>query len=380
MRIREFGVETWMNLYETRCAYNLAETCVDSLTVAELLSIAGVGESVLRDVLPLRLGYGAIEGSDRLRAAIAALYAAQRPANVLVTHGAIGANALVYQALVEPGDVVVSALPTYQQHYSIPESLGAEVRVLRLRPENRYLPDIDELARLAGGRAKIIAVTNPNNPTGALMDESMLRAVAAIADRCGAWVLCDEVYRGLDQNGPGTTASMADLYPRGIGTGSMSKAFSLAGLRLGWIAGPAEVLRAVAIHRDYNTISVGMIDDLLSAIALEHRDAILARSRAITRANLATLDAWVAGEPSVSYVKPRSGTTALLHYGRPLPSREFCVGLIEAEGVMFTPGSVMEAEGHVRIGYANAAAILAEGLARTSRYLARLAGGIEIGK
>lgn len=226
MRIEPFGVEMWMNEYETRCAYNLAETCVESLTVAQLLDIVGAREVFSDDLLSMHLTYGAIEGSQRLRTAIAALYSRQGPADVLVTHGAIGANALVHQALVEPGDRVVALVPTYQQHYSIPASIGADVRLLRLREENGFLPDLDELRALVGTHAKLIAFSNPNNPTGSLMDEAMLGQITEIARQSGAYILADEVYRGLNQQGSGTTASIADIYEAGISTGSMSKAFS----------------------------------------------------------------------------------------------------------------------------------------------------------
>ncbi len=300
MRITDFGVEIWMNRWETSCRYNLAETCVDSITVDELLALAGIDRTALVEEMgPMRLGYGAIEGSDRLRAAIAALYETAGPADVLVTHGAIGANHLVYQAIVEPGDRVVSIVPTYQQHTAIPESLGADVRVLRLREEAGWLPDIDELSTMAAG-AKAIALVNPNNPTGSLLDPQMLAAIVAIARREGAWIVADEVYRGLDQEGPGTSLSFVDLYERTIGIGSMSKAFSLAGLRLGWIVGPPDLLSAVSRHRDYSVISVGMLDDLLAAIALEAVGPLLDRNRAIVRENLATLDAWVAAEPRIA--------------------------------------------------------------------------------
>jgi aspartate/methionine/tyrosine aminotransferase len=372
MKIKPFGVEIWMNQYETQCAYNLAETCVESLTVAQLLDLAGKRGAILDELLPLKLTYGAIEGTDRLRGNIASLYARQKPENVTVTHGAIGANMLVYATLVEPGDRVISVLPTYQQHYSIPASLGADVQIHKLREENGFLPDLDEIARLVTPNTKLIALTNPNNPTGSVMDRAMMQRVADMAGRCGAYVLCDEVYRGVDQVGDALTVSMADLYDRGISTGSMSKAFSLAGLRLGWIVGPKDLIHAVSIHRDYNTISVGMLDDHFASIALEHRDAILKRNRAIVRENLAILDRWVAEEPAISYVKPKGGTVALLKYDFDLPSRDFCVRLLEAEGVMFTPGSALDMEGYVRIGYANSRAVLEEGLPRVSRFLRTL--------
>ncbi len=372
MKIKPFGVEIWMNQYETQCAYNLAETCVESLTVAQLLDMAGKRDAILGELLPLKLTYGAIEGTERLRRNVAALYSRQRVENVTITHGAIGANALVYATLVEPGDRVISVVPTYQQHYSIPESYGADLHIHKLREENGFLPDLDEIRRLITPNTKLIAINNPNNPTGSLMDRSMMQQIADMAARCDAYVLCDEVYRGVDQEGDELTVSMANLYERGISTGSMSKAFSLAGLRLGWIVGPTDLIHAVSIHRDYTTISVGMLDDHFASIALEHRDAILARNRAIVRTNLAILDRWIAQEPAMSYVKPKAGTVALLKYDFDMPSREFCIRLLEAEGVMFTPGSALDMEGYVRIGYANNRGVLEEGLARVSRFLKTL--------
>ena len=153
----------------------------------------------------------------------------------------------------------------------------------------------------------------------------------------------------------------------------MSKAYSLAGLRLGWIAGPADFLRSVTIHRHYNTISVGMLDDRFAALALAHRNQILGRNRALLRTNLEILDAWVTAEPGLSYVKPKSGTTALVKYDLPIPSRELCTALLEQTGVMFVPGSTMEMEGHLRIGYANAQKSLELGLPRVSEFLRQTA-------
>jgi aspartate/methionine/tyrosine aminotransferase len=373
MKITPFAVEQWMNAFETKCSYNLAETCVESLTIAELLEMAGQRATILDELLPLKMTYGAIEGSDRLRTAIVGLYTSQSIANVLVTHGAIGANALVYQGLVAAGDRVVTIVPTYQQHYSIPESLGADVQRLHLRAENGYLPDMEELRRLVTPGTKLIAFSNPNNPTGSLMDRELLEEVVRIAASVNAYILSDEVYRGTTQEHDTLTPSIADLYPRGISTGSMSKAFSLAGFRLGWICGPSEVLRAAEVHRDYNTISVGILDDIFSSIALENRDKILARSRNLVRANLALLDHWVQSEGAFSYVKPQAGTVTLLRYAVDMPSYEFCRRLLEETGVLFTPGSAFELEGCVRIGYANGSAILEEGLRRTSGFLRRLA-------
>ncbi len=371
MQIEPFGVEIWMNEWETKCEWNLAETCVESLTIAELLTLSGKNEANLSELMTMKMTYGAIEGSDRLRTAIAALYANQEVGNTIVTHGAIGANMLVHKTLVGAGDRVISVVPTYQQHYSIPASIGADVHHLMLREDNGFLPDLDELCALAVPGTRLIAINNPNNPTGALMDEAMLQEIASIARSVDAWILCDEVYRGTNQEGSGMTASIADIYEKGISTASMSKAFSLAGLRLGWIAAPKELIEEISKHRDYDTISVGMIDDHFATIALENKDRVLERSQTIIRENLDMLEAWVDAETRISWVKPRSGTTALLKYDLPMSSREFCVSLLKETGVMYTPGSALSMEGYVRIGYANTPSILKEGLKRTSQFLSQ---------
>ncbi|MFL2785645.1 MAG: aminotransferase [Paracoccaceae bacterium] len=372
MKIDTFGVEMWMNEWETKCTFNLAETCVESLTINELLEISGRNETDLSTLLPLKMAYGEIKGSDRLRNAISALYYKQGDENILVTHGTIGANMLVHKALVERGDRVISIVPTYQQHYSIPKSIGAEIDLLHLREDMGWLPDLGTLKKMVASGAKLIALTNPNNPTGALIPREMLEEIADIARDAGAWVLCDEVYRGTDQRGQGMTASMADIYEKGISTAGMSKAYSLAGLRLGWIAAPAELIEEVMIHRDYDTISVGLIDDYFAALALENYERLLQRSHRITRGNLAHLATWIAKEPKLSWVKPESGTTALVKLGLEMKSYDFCIALLQEKGVMFTPGSALGMEGYVRIGYANNPDILTAGLEHVSDFLSRL--------
>ncbi len=372
MKIRDFGVEMWMNAYENDCTYNLAETCVESLTVGELLDLAGCREQAVADLLNMKLTYGAIEGSERLRALIAGLYEKQGPENIVTTHGAIGANHLVIETLVEPGDEVISVLPTYQQHYSIPEAFGAKVRILPLRAENGFLPDMDELKSLVTNHTKLICINNPNNPAGSLMDDALLQKIVDTARAAGAWLLCDEVYRGLTHEGEAFGTSIADLYEKGISTGSMSKTFSLAGLRLGWIAAPRILLEQILRHRDYNTISCGGIDEYLAAVALSCKDAIAARSRAIVTGNLTVLEQWLDGQPKLSFVKPKAGTTAFLKMEFDMKSADFCLGLLRETGVLLVPGSVMDREGYLRIGYANTPAVIRQGLEKMGEYLAKL--------
>ena len=372
MHIKPFGIEMWMNEFEDHCKYNLAETCVKSMTIGELIEVSGKNTKLSEELANMKLTYGEITGSKQLRKNIASLYKNQTTENVMVTHGAIGANSLIYNTLISKGDKVVSVLPTYQQHYSIPESLGAELSILKLKPEHKFLPDINELKQLIKPDTKLIALTNPNNPTGSLMDEALLLEIVDIARTCDAYIICDEVYRGTNQNDPEYGTSIVDIYDKGISTGSMSKTYSLAGLRLGWITAAPDILKDVFIHRDYNTISVGVLDDYFALMALENREKIAIRNTAITRNNLQILDNWVKNERFFSYVKPNAGTTALLKYEFNIPSREFCIQILKNTGVLFAPGSAMDMEGWVRIGYANDSKILAQGLTVLSTYLDKL--------
>ena len=375
MRIEPFFVEQWMNAHETTATWNIAETCVHSLTLEQLLELSGDADGVLRRLRETWLGYGDIVGSPRLRAAVAALYGERiTPDNVLTANGAIGANFLALYALVEPGTTVVSVQPTYQQLFSVPESLGAAVRAVRLREEDRYLPDVDAIRAAADERTTLIVLNNPNNPTGALIDEPLLREIVEVAREHDAWLFCDEVYRRLEHE-PGTTApSVADLYEKGVSSGSMSKSYSLAGLRTGWVAGPAQIVQRCLDVRDYTTISAGVLDDALAAVALEHIDAVLERSLGIVRGNLALVDEWIAREQHLRYVRPRAGTIALVKYDLDVPSEDFCQGLFDFNGAFVMPGAAFGEERAFRLGYASARDTLEGGLAAVSEYLRTLEG------
>ncbi|WNC14328.1 aminotransferase [Brevibacillus brevis] len=373
MEIKAFSVEEWMNAYEMSATYNIAETCVDSLTLEELVTMDGTNpDEFFRSLYSKKLTYGHIEGSPEFRQLVAGLYTSIEPHNVLVMNGGIGANFLVFYSLVQPGDHVVSVHPTYQQIYEVPASFGATVDLLKLRPENNFLPDLDELRSLVRSNTKLICINNPNNPSGAVMERDILEQIVEIARSCGAYVLCDEVYRNLLQDDDADVPSIADLYEKGISTSSVSKALSLAGLRLGWIAAPQEVIAECMKHRDYTTISCGMLDDILAVHALKNYDNILKRNRKIVRDNLAILDEWVKNEPLFSYVKPRAGTTALLKYDLPVPSVTFCTGLLANTGAFLTPGTCFDMEGYVRIGYACSTEMLREGLTKLSEYVRTL--------
>ena len=370
MKIRTFKVEQWMNEFENDAVYNLGETCIDSLELGDLLDVCGVDrDEFFAKLAATRLTYSHIYGSPDFLKGVAGLYENVKPECVIPTHGAVGANNQIIHTLIEPTDNMVCVMPTYQQHYSIPESIGAEVRILQLRPENQFLPDIEELKSLVDENTKMITFNNPDNPTGSWIPRESMEEMVEVARSVGAYVLCDEVYRGISEDGS-YMHSVVDLYEKGISVGSMSKIFSLAGLRMGWIATrDEEVVEMVRERRDYDTISCGVIDDMLASMALEHKDQIFARNREILLKNRAILDEWVNETEGVHYVRPVAGTTTLVYYDMDIPSYDLCVRLIREKGLLFTPGSAFEMEGAVRIGYAFDSKLLRQGLDKFSEFL-----------
>lgn len=373
MKINDFKVEQWMNTYEDDAVYNLGETCVDSLTLRELLELCGEDpEAYLAGLADKRMTYGFIEGSPDFLEGVAGLFFNVSVTQVIPTNGAIAANHQVIMSLIEPEDNMVSVMPTYQQHYSIPESIGAEVRTLQLNLDNNFLPDLEELRGLVDENTKMITINNPNNPSGSWIPEDSMREIISIAESVDAYVLCDEVYRGLSEDGS-YMPSVVDYYQKGISVGSMSKVFSLAGLRMGWIVSQDDaVIEACRRRRDYDTISCSALSDLFAGLALANKDAIFERNRKIVNTNRRILDDWVKETPEVHYLKPVAGTTALVYYDKEIPSYELCVKLIKEKKVLFTPGSCFEMEGSVRIGYAFDSKTLKEGLDRFTELLRSL--------
>jgi len=368
MKVEPFLVEQFMNRFEKSARLNLAETCVDPFTLGEFLDFVGETD-FLASLSSMKLTYGAIEGSEELRAGLAKLYSTLESRNILVCGGAIGANFLVFYSLVEPGDTVISVFPAYQQLYSVAKSFGANVKLLPLRETNGWLPAIDELSDLLDDRTRLIVINNPHNPTGSLIESNLLGEICALAERKGIYILSDESYRGLLVDPAGFAPSAADISENAIATGSFSKPFSLAGLRLGWIAASKGILEECMLHRDYTTISQGMIADALASVALEHAEEIFARSTTILRENHSILSRWMREEATMCWIPPRAGSSAFLRYTFHMPSSELCVQLLKQKSVLLVPGSCFGIEGHLRVGYGCKTSTLNAGLARFKTFL-----------
>ena len=368
MKVEPFLVEKWLNEYEHDIGINISETCVDPFTLGEFLILVGL-EDFFQEFKDIQLTYGYIPGSPELRQGLANLYHGFEGKNILVTGGAIGANFLVFYSLVEPGDTVISVHPTYQQLYSVAESFGANVKLLKLRMRDGWLPNLGELADLVDARTKLIVINNPNNPTGSLIDEKALKVICEIAEDIGAYVLDDESYRWLYVDPDDSVPSVVELSDRAIATGSFSKTFSLTGLRLGWIAARSSIIEEIEDRRDYTTISNGMIDDALASIAVNNMDLILKRNSDIVRRNYRILSDWVETEPLIDWAPARAGTVGFLKHGLDISSEELCKRLMREKDVLLVPGTCFDMDGFLRIGFGNNTEVLNEGLSRFKEFL-----------
>lgn len=364
MKIDAFKIEDWMNKYCPQAKYDLTSTCIEPLNINNLLEFNSA-----KDIFNQNLTYGDIQGSARLKSAIKSLYTNQELENITVTHGAIGANQLVFLSLLEKGDEVISILPAYQQHYSIPESLGAVVKKVFLREENNWLPDIEELEKVITKTTKLLIFTNPNNPTGAVIPDNMLEKIVEIAKKHNTWILSDEVYRGLNLYGNPYSKSIADIYDKGISTGSMSKTYSLPGLRVGWIAARGDLIKEIIRHREYNTISVSILDDYFAAVALENRAEIEKRNFKIMQEGINILKNGLESSPDIKCVLPQGGTTVLLKYNKDIPSKVLCEELLKKTGTAFLPGETFDMEGYLRAGYCVSKETLIKGLHHLTDFL-----------
>ncbi|KAL6412010.1 aminotransferase class I and II [Ilyonectria robusta] len=396
VRLPEFDVERWMNDYETTPgAINTAETCVASVSINDLFDLSLDKTSSNPINFGTKLLYGPIRGSTELRERVAGLYnsgPSGSPAgnvgadDILITQGAIGANFLSLYTLINPGDHVICVYPTYQQLYSLPESIGAEVSLWKLTADNGNVPDVNSLETLAKSNTKMIIINNPNNPTGAPIPVEVLTKIVEFARARDIILFSDEVYRPLfhDLYQPGYVAppSVATLgYERTVVTGSMSKAFAMAGIRVGWVASKdKKIIDAMAAARDYTSISVSQIDDQLAAYALSPPvlAPLLKRNVGMAKNNVALLEAFVNDHKDVcSWVKPLAGTTAFVRFtvkGEPVDDVRFCRDLLEKTKVFVVPGSRCfgggkDFKGYVRFGYVCDADVLKEGLEKLSAYV-----------
>lgn len=378
MKIQPFAMERWQSVWEHRVELNVSESGVQPMTLDEL---AGDAET-LAAINQSALGYPQTNGSEATRAGVASLYLGATADNVLMTTGCAEANYLVALGLVEPGDEVVVLQPNYMQVPGVVRALGAKVRVLWLQEELGWQPAPDEIRRAITPNTKLVALCNPNNPTGATLGERTMTDLTLALEKSGAWLLSDEVYRGAERE-VNTTPSLWGRYERVICTGGMSKAYGLPGLRVGWIVGPASLIADLWGYHDYTSIAISALSDRLAGLVLEpgrHARVIL-RTRAIVQQQYPLVAEWVErnGENFV-HIPPAAGAIAWVRYKNGPPSEQLAETLRVQKSTLIVPGTQFEMEKHVRIGFGYSADVLRRALLRVDEAFAEAKGQAASGR
>ncbi len=352
MRIADFALERYFARWEFRVRHLLCASDVEGYPMADLLELADEEAAGLwRD---LRLGYTESTGHPLLRTEIAELYEHVGPDEVLVFAGAEEAIFCLVNVLVGPGDHVVVTWPGYQSLYEVARAAGAEVTLHELHESDRWEMDVERLIRELRPATKLVVVNAPHNPTGMLPTHAeWARLGDALADR-GVTLLSDEVYRYLEFDERDRLLPGADVYPKGVSLGVVSKSFAMAGLRIGWLASrDGDLLERCARFKDYTTICSAAPSEILALIGLRARERVLGRSLRIVRDNLALLDDFFRRRSATfSWVRPRAGSVAFPRLVGDRDVDAFAAQLVEREGVLLLPASQFGYPGnHFRLGF-----------------------------
>jgi aspartate/methionine/tyrosine aminotransferase len=370
MDFQNFELERFQSLYERTVDYNLADSSVECAHVHDLLGSNDAGS-----LAGLPLYYPEVNGTALLRDRIAALYANADAGNILVTVGAAQANHLICSTLLNYGDEVIVISPGYRQVWGLARNLGCRVSELRLHPENGWRLDLDELEELADGKTRLIAIVNPNNPTGTILTSKDMRRIVEICARAGAWLHADEVYGGTEMDAP-ETPTFWGLYDKVICVGSLSKAYGLAGLRIGWAVAAPEMIEALWRRHEYAVIAAAGPSMKLAEIALEpqKRALLLERQKRLSREGYKIMAAWIAEQAGrFSWKMPPATSIAFVQSHLNLPSVDLAHHIRNTASVLVAPGSYLGTENHLRIAVGYHPAKLHAALGRIGDAVAELA-------
>lgn len=367
MPFQVFELEQWQSDYEHTVEYNLADSSVRGATVGDI-----VNARTLAELTGLSLGYPPVNGTEALRHLIASLHPNAGADNVLVTVGGAEANQIVCGTLLEPGAHVVVMEPGYRQVRGLALTAGCRVDAFPLRADNGWRPDLDALERVLSKDTVLISLVNPNNPTGLVLTADEMHQITNLAARVGAWVLADEVYRGAERHADVETPSFWGRYERVIVVNSLSKAYGLAGLRIGWIVAPASSIGPIWRRHEYAVISAAGPSMWLAEAALREpvRQQLLARQRALSRAGWDLVDDWISRNHDLLSVGPSDATSmAFVRYHLPVDSVTLANAIRERASVLVAPGAYLGGEGHLRITHGLGPDVVAPALERITTVL-----------
>jgi len=364
MSFMPFDLEYTQSLWEQKVDINLTESGVHPIRLDELL---GDDEDMLARLLATEINYPHVNGNPELREHIARLYDGASVPNVLVTVGAAEANNVIMQTMMRPGDELVTQAPTYKQVWGLADNAGHAIKSFRMLPDQGWALDLEDLDAKVSSQTRVIAIVNPNNPTGYIMTEAEMDAIIAAADRVGAWILADEVYRGAERLQEEETRSFFGRYDKVLAVGSMSKAYGLPGLRVGWVVGPPDTVDDIWRRHEYTTITASMLSNILATHALDPavRPRLLARTRQYIRDGFPVLEAWMNRQGGMfSYTPPQASAVSFIRYNLDINSTELMEKLCREAGVFVGAGDSFGMDHHLRIAFGQEKAVLEDAFAR----------------
>jgi aspartate/methionine/tyrosine aminotransferase len=366
MKFEQFELERNQSLFENEVDFNLSESGVHPLKLSEILT-----EDEQNELLNKELFYGYTNGTPELRKRVADIYGGEVAIeNVLITSGSAEANFLAVMTQLEPGDEVVYMVPNYLQIFHLARSFGITVKNLPIRQDLGWQWDLDELRSMVSSKTKMIAVCNPNNPTGALMSDEVMDGVISIAGDADCWILSDEVYRGAELDGI-ECRSFAGTTKKSIVNAGLSKAYSLPGLRLGWSVGSVDYINRAWSFHDFTVINVAYLSDWVAShvLAYDRRRKILDRTKDHLNHNLDMLCDWAKDIPALTIIRPQAAAITFAKLNLPMNSEEFVFTLRDNYSVLLTAGKWHGMEGFVRFGYGTPTDYVQGGLDRIKSFL-----------
>jgi aspartate/methionine/tyrosine aminotransferase len=366
MKFEQFELERNQSLFENVVDFNLSESGIHPLQLSEILT-----KDEQKELLNKELLYGYTKGTPELRKRVVEMYGLDFSIdNVLITSGSAEANFLAVFTQLEPNDEIIYMVPNYLQIKHLARSFGIIVKDLLIHQELGWQWDLDELKSMITSKTRMIAVCNPNNPTGALMANDIMDGVIQVAQDADCWLLSDEVYRGAELNGI-ECRSFAGATEKTIVNAGLSKAYSLPGLRIGWsIASEEYINRAWSFH-DFTVISVSYLSDWIASrvLAYKRRKKILHRTKNHLNKNLNILCNWAENIPALTITRSQAGAIAFIKLNLPMQSQDFVYTLRDNYSVLLTAGKWHGLEGFVRIGFGTPSDYLQGGLDRIKNYL-----------
>jgi len=349
MRLKPFLLDDWLDQYEHNVEFGLAASTGPTWRVKDVLALAD--EETRARFVDHTLVYSRVAGADGLREAIAEMQRV-RVEDVQIVTGAAEALLVVMWTAAEAGANVILPKPGFATFSAIPESLGIETRFYGVRRENGYRIDVDEIKRLVDAKTKMILVNSPHHPTGATIGDEEMEALNDFAAGRGIQLVCDEVYHPIYHGREGKSAARL---PHATVIGDLSKAFSLPGVRTGWIVEhDAERRKQYWTARAYFTITNTTTGEILSEIAIRRRDVVLGRTQEVASGNLKLLEGFMAEHREVlGWIPPQGGMTAFPWLVSGEDARPFCRAAAE-RGILLAPGDCFDAPAHFRLGFAAA--------------------------